>query len=433
MIASSSRLRLSAGLLALSLALSACGGADEPAQEASSPAAADTAAPSRPSSPTTSRPASSSAGAATTAAPSSTSAAASSATESAADAETPAADDEPTADEPVAGDVADAEDLEESGAPEDDAASPTAEAVVLDPVEAPAAQDLGGPQPGVAPSDTPVAVRTPAPAIAPVKVEPDLVRPSAPPVEEPGEETSPPAPRPSASASEGRPSAPGTPVPAPTATAPPAPAPVPPSGADCVVQRCIALTFDDGPARPTGRLLDILAAEGVPATFYVIGQSAELNPALIARMGEEGHQVGGHSWSHPNLTLLSPAEIADELARTDAAIRAAGVVPSTVRAPYGALNETVLEAFGDHGEGSVTWSVDTRDWEHRSPAQTLAHVRSAARPGGIVLMHDLHATTVDAVPAVIEWLRGEGYVFVTVDEITGGVAPGATVSRGLHP
>lgn len=209
--------------------------------------------------------------------------------------------------------------------------------------------------------------------------------------------------------------------------------PSPASGADCTVVRCIALTFDDGPARSTGRLLDILAAEGVPATFYVIGRSAALNPALIARMGEEGHQVGGHSWSHPNLTLLGPAEVADELARTDAAIRAAGVVPSTVRAPYGALNESVLAALGEHGEGSVTWSVDTRDWEHRSPEQTLAHVRSAARPGGIVLMHDLHATTVDAVPAVIEWLRGEGYVFVTVDEITGGVAPGTTMGRGLRP
>lgn len=317
----------------------------------------------------------------------------------------------------------------EAAAPEDDEHDEEADAVVLDPVAAPEAQDLGGPEPGVAPSDTPVAVRTPEPVIEPVEVAPELVRPSAPPTEEPVEEPASASPRPSAS--QGRPSAPGTPVPAPTRPA--APAPVPPSGADCTVVRCIALTFDDGPARSTGRLLDILAAEGVPATFYVIGRSAALNPALIARMGEEGHQVGGHSWSHPNLTLLGPAEVADELARTDAAIRAAGVVPSTVRAPYGALNESVLAALGEHGEGSVTWSVDTRDWEHRSPEQTLAHVRSAARPGGIVLMHDLHATTVDAVPAVIEWLRGEGYVFVTVDEITGGVAPGTTMGRGLRP
>jgi len=202
---------------------------------------------------------------------------------------------------------------------------------------------------------------------------------------------------------------------------------------DCATERCIALTFDDGPATSTGRLLDVLADEGVPATFYVVGRSIANDPDLITRMAAEGHQVGSHSWSHPLFTDLDPAEVGEELDRTAAAIRAAGVVPSTVRAPYGALDASVLAALDRRGEGSVTWTVDTRDWEHRDPAQTLAQVQAQARPGAIVLMHDLHTTSVDAAPSVIAWLREQGYTLVTVDQITGGVAPGTTVARGLHP
>ena len=251
--------------------------------------------------------------------------------------------------------------------------------------KAPASADLGGPQAGVAPDDTPVAVASASPsasATAPATHADPVVEPEV----------------------------------------------------DCRVTRCIALTFDDGPGRHTGRLLDLLSAEEVPATFYVIGRSAELNPALIARMAAEGHQVGGHSWSHPNLTELTPEQVAEETRSTAAAIRAAGAQPSTVRAPYGALNEAVLAAFGGlPGSGSVTWTVDTRDWEHRDPASTLAAVQAGAAPGGIVLMHDIHATTVDAVPAVIAHLRAQGYTFVTVDRLTGDVPSGSTVRGGLHP
>lgn len=194
------------------------------------------------------------------------------------------------------------------------------------------------------------------------------------------------------------------------------------------------MTFDDGPGPSTGRLLDILAAERVPATFYVVGSSVERRPGLVARMAAEGHQVGNHTFTHPVLTALTPAQITAEIRRTDAAIRAAGAVPSTVRPPYGALNDSVLAALAPMpGAGSVRWSVDTLDWQHRSPARTLAEVKAAAAPGGIVLMHDSHATSVDAVPSVIAWLRAQGYVFVTVDQLTGGVASGTTVSHGRHP
>lgn len=463
-----SRLRLSAGLVALTLALGACGGADKgalaPAPSTAAAPASGSAAPS-----TTAAPASPSASA-STATPS---ASASTASPTAADASAPAQTDEPVAEEDPTEDGAPAEDAEtEMDAPDvegfaaedaDETAPPASEEAPAeesmsaeaesasetepesadpDAVEASPSRAQDTPTSDVAPEDTPVAVSTPRPQLPAEQVAPEDVHPA-------------PAPRPAATtpraAKSSTAAAPGSTRPTPSSgsgapaaspSAPPAsdPAPAEPAepveqgAVDCSVTPCVALTFDDGPGRHTGRLLNILAAEQVPATFYVVGQSAELNPALIARMADEGHQVGNHSYSHPNLTTLSASQVLEEIQRTDAAIRAAGATPSTVRAPYGALNESVLADFADLPRaGSVTWSVDTRDWEHKDPAQTLANVKAQTSAGGIILMHDIHATTVDAVPDVIAWLKDQGYAFVTVDEITGGVGPGRTVRSGMHP
>lgn len=458
----SSRLRVPLGLAALALVLTACGGAEPEESPTTSPAPATTAAastapaPRTPSSPartTTSAPASPERDAAsassveavgagetpagssaTTDAPASASARATAAGE--AETSGPAPTSSRAAQRTATGGSGEgAEDTSRpsspapstraastsTAAPTRTAAPPRTTRPAPVAAEAPASADLGGPKAGVAPADTPVAVASTAPPVV-EKVSAAEAAPSAP--------AAAPSARPSASAAA------TSPAPAPASpTAPAAHAdPVAEPDVDCRVTRCIALTFDDGPGRHTGRLLDLLSEEEVPATFYVIGRSAELNPTLIARMAAEGHQVGGHTWSHPNLTTLTPEAVTEELRSTAAAIRAAGAEPSTVRAPYGALNEAVLAAFGTvPGSGSVTWTVDTRDWEHRSPARTLAAVRAAAAPGGIVLMHDVHSSSVDAVPAVIGHLRAEGYTFVTVDTLTGGVPSGSTVRGGVHP
>lgn len=408
-----------------------CGGADPEESPTTPPAPATTAAASAAAT------SASSAGTAASApaAPESDAASAPSVSAAPAEAaeagETPAGGS-PTADTPATAAAAAAGEADTSGPATSCRAAPsrpTRPAPVA--AKAPASADFGGPKAGVAPADTPVVVASAAPPVV-EKVSAADVAPKAPAA---------PKPAPSASATEAsaRPSssaAASSPAPAPAS--PTAPAthadPVAEPDVDCRVTRCIALTFDDGPGRHTGRLLDLLSAEEVPATFYVIGRSAELNPALIARMAAEGHQVGGHTWSHPNLTTLTPEAVAEELRSTAAAIRAGGAEPSTVRAPYGALNEAVLAAFGTvPGSGSVTWTVDTRDWEHRDPASTLTAVRAEAAPGGIVLMHDIHSTSVDAVPAVIDHLRAQGYTLVTVDALTDGVPSGSTVRGGLHP
>ena len=212
----------------------------------------------------------------------------------------------------------------------------------------------------------------------------------------------------------------------------PAPAPSQPQGdVDCAVESCVALTFDDGPSGSlTPRLLDILSADGAVATFYVTGGQVSANPSIVARQVREGHQVGNHTWSHPSLPNLGPAGVRDELARTNQAIAAAtGSAPTTLRPPYGATDETVRAAAAAEGLAQVTWDVDTRDWEHRDPARTLEAVKKTTRRGSIILMHDVHETTIQAVPDVVAWLRSQGYRLVTVDQLVGRLQPGQTVSR----
>ncbi|WP_353112750.1 polysaccharide deacetylase family protein [Microbacterium sp.] len=205
---------------------------------------------------------------------------------------------------------------------------------------------------------------------------------------------------------------------------PPPPAPNPP--VDCHVQKCVALTFDDGPGKgTTPRLLDILKREKVHATFFVLGAQVQAHPQLVAREVKEGHEVGSHSWSHPQLTSLTPTAVREEVEKAGAAIlNATGVKPVLFRPPYGARNAMVDGILKDAGYAEALWSVDTLDWKTRDAAKTV-EAAAKAKPGAIVLMHDIHATTVDAVPGVIAALRAKGYVFVTVSELVGDPKPGA--------
>ena len=188
---------------------------------------------------------------------------------------------------------------------------------------------------------------------------------------------------------------------------------------DCAEAKCVALTFDDGPGPYTDHLLDILAKEDVKATFFVLGPNVESNPDVIKRMAKEGHQIGNHTWSHSQLTKVASDKITAEVNRTsDAVKRITGHAPRTVRPPYGAINKRVRSALGtvDNGE-IILWSVDTLDWKTRDAAQTVAAVRKDTTPGGIILMHDIHKTTVDAVQESVQALKEQGYTLVTVDQL----------------
>ncbi|MEW2397644.1 polysaccharide deacetylase family protein [Streptomyces sp. NPDC046862] len=185
---------------------------------------------------------------------------------------------------------------------------------------------------------------------------------------------------------------------------------------DCKKVTCIALTFDDGPAAPeTATLLNHLAQYKARATFFTVGQNVAAHPDLVRAEARAGHEVGNHSWNHPDLTRLTPEQIASQLNRTSAAIKAAtGKEPTLFRPPYGAINSTVRSATS---LSPVLWDVDTEDWRYPDAAKVAQTVIDKAKRNSVVLMHDIHPTSVASVPQILRTLSARGYHFVTVSHL----------------
>ncbi|MGG3451584.1 polysaccharide deacetylase family protein [Domibacillus aminovorans] len=178
----------------------------------------------------------------------------------------------------------------------------------------------------------------------------------------------------------------------------------------------VALTFDDGPnPDSTTAILNVLKKYDVKATFFVLGSRVDFYPELVDRMVQEGHEIGNHTWSHKDLTKITVEAVKKELGMTAEAVeQAAGVSPIAVRPPYGATNEQVNQIIG---VPPVLWSVDTLDWKSHNPKAIYDIVKRDTRDGTIILMHDIHKTTADALEDVIVYLQKQGYELVTVDEL----------------
>ena len=205
----------------------------------------------------------------------------------------------------------------------------------------------------------------------------------------------------------------------------PKPAPAAPTAANSG-GKVIALTFDDGPGPYTAQLLDILDQHGAKATFFLIGSKVSSQANVVRSIHARGHQLGNHSWSHPELPKLPVDQIAGEIDRTNDAIKqATGVTPTVMRPPYGAVNGVVLEQLRLRGMSSILWSVDTRDWADRNSEIVCSRAVAGAHPGAIILMHDIHQTSVGAVPCILSALKQQGYSFVTVQGLLGNMAAGA--------
>lgn len=182
----------------------------------------------------------------------------------------------------------------------------------------------------------------------------------------------------------------------------------------------IAITFDDGPnPELTPRLLDMLKERGIKATFFVVGKNVEEYPAIVARMAQEGHEVANHSWSHPTLTKLGFESFRKQIENTNEAIaRTTGKRPVLMRPPYGATNVNLNKRLNEQfGLKVILWSVDPLDWKYRNSNRVYTAIVENTRPGSIILAHDIHATTVAAMPATLDALLGKGYKFVTVSEL----------------
>ena len=205
----------------------------------------------------------------------------------------------------------------------------------------------------------------------------------------------------------------------------PKPAPAVPAPAPTTGNKVIALTFDDGPGPYTAHLLDVLDQYGAKATFFLIGSKVSSQANVVRSIHARGHQLGNHSWSHPELPKLPVDQIAGEIDRTNDAIKqATGVTPAILRPPYGAVNGVVLEQLRLRGMSSILWSVDTRDWADRNSDIVCSRAVAGARPGAVILMHDIHQTSVGAVPCSLSALKQQGYSFVTVQGLIGNMAAG---------
>lgn len=183
-----------------------------------------------------------------------------------------------------------------------------------------------------------------------------------------------------------------------------------------VPEKRVALTFDDGPDPDvTTRVLDILNKYDAKATFYMLGSRVEYYPDIAKKVQEAGHELGNHSWTHPDLTKASDEKILSEIDRTSQIIEeVTGVKPDTFRPPYGAFNDKVKQ----HTDlPIVLWDVDTLDWKHRNPQHLLTYAKEQVRNNSIILMHDIHPSTADGLDALMAYLKDNGYTFVTVSEI----------------
>lgn len=195
--------------------------------------------------------------------------------------------------------------------------------------------------------------------------------------------------------------------------------------------KCVALTYDDGPSAYTPELLDILNRYQAKASFFVLGSKVSSQAALLKRMVQSGHDVGNHSWSHPDLSRLGASAIHEQLANTNSAITSAtGKTPTLARPPYGATSPTVFAQLQSLGLSSIHWSVDTRDWADRNSQIVCNRAVGNTRPGAIILLHDIHKTSVDATPCIIETLQKQGYRLVSVSSLLGTTTPGQVYCAG---
>ncbi|WP_422661286.1 polysaccharide deacetylase family protein [Paenibacillus sp. EC2-1] len=178
----------------------------------------------------------------------------------------------------------------------------------------------------------------------------------------------------------------------------------------------VALTFDDGPhPKNTLKILDLLDKYDAKATFFMLGNRVDFYPEIVKEIADQGHELGNHTWNHKDLTTLSKVEGIKEVERTNQAIKsAAGRESTAFRPPYGAVNKQVQSAISSP---AVFWTIDTLDWKSRNPDAILNIVQENIRDGSIILMHDIHATTVEAVEPILKYLKNEGYKFVSVSEL----------------
>jgi peptidoglycan/xylan/chitin deacetylase (PgdA/CDA1 family) len=199
----------------------------------------------------------------------------------------------------------------------------------------------------------------------------------------------------------------------------------------------IAITFDDGPHRVnTPKLLGILRERNIKATWFVVGEMARENPGLIRQILAEGHEIGNHTMTHPlNITRLSPEKLDEEVGDTSKLLeQIAGYKPRLFRPPGGNTSPEIKQKLYDqYGLINILWSVDPNDWKRPGVSVVAHRLISGAHNGAILLCHDIHAPTIEAMPETLDTLLAKGYHFVTVSQLINMDQPVAAAAPASHP
>ncbi len=182
-------------------------------------------------------------------------------------------------------------------------------------------------------------------------------------------------------------------------------------------QPVVALTFDDGPnARHTPQVLDILYDEQVPATFFVLGEKFDRNEPLVKEMAASGHEIGNHSFSHPDLSRLPIRQVQQEMQQTEDALRE--ILPDYkiryIRPPYGRYTEEMETALD---LPLMLWTIDSLDWDNPDAEKIYATVMRDIHDKDIIVFHDDNAETPKALEKLIPALREKGFQFVTISQM----------------
>ncbi|AQS53347.1 Peptidoglycan-N-acetylmuramic acid deacetylase PdaA [Jeotgalibaca dankookensis] len=194
-------------------------------------------------------------------------------------------------------------------------------------------------------------------------------------------------------------------------------------------EKIIALTFDDGSDGTNfGSILDILSQHGIKATFFLTGSGASAHPQHVKKAVFAGHDIGNHSYDHPDFTTISKTEILSQLSQTETIIKSltGQTTKPYFRAPYGATNASVLKIVGDAGYTyTFHWTIDSLDWTGNSATTIQNRVMNNLQPGTILLMHTGYGATgtLQALKTLIPQLKNKGYKFVTVSQLLGIQSP----------
>ena len=184
-------------------------------------------------------------------------------------------------------------------------------------------------------------------------------------------------------------------------------------------KQLIALTFDDGPAVETARILDILKAQGVQAAFFSIGKRASNDVEIVKRWHTEGHIVGNHSFNHGfNFDWLSTHKMVAEMNATNEVIKTAiGKIPKLFRPPYGVTNPNLARAIRKTRMHSIGWNVRSFDTKAKNPEALLNSILTKLKGGDIILLHDSMPITADILTDLITKARQKGYTFARLDKL----------------